>query len=115
MLSFVTLQIEIVVCTMQDSIYTLTTSGLEALLLFFCFVYLVICKNLPAVKETQFLSPGWEDPLEKEMATHSSVLAWEIPWAEDPINLWGHKRVRYDLASKQKQCQKSLDLCLKCD
>ena len=98
MLSFVTLQIEIVVCTMQDSIYTLATSGLEALLLFFCFVYLVICKNLPAVKETQFLSPGWEDPLEKEMATHSSVLAWEIPWTKEPGGLYsmGSQRVGHD-------------------
>ena len=38
--------------------------------------------------------PGWEDPLEKEMATHSSILAWKIPWTEDPgglYNPWGHK------------------------
>ena len=48
------------------------------------------------------------------MATHSSILAWEIPW-EDPIIPWGHKRVRYDLATKQKECQRSLDLCLKCN
>ena len=101
MLSFVTLQIEIVVCTMQDSIYTLATSGLEALLLFFCFVYLVICKNLPAVKETQFLSPGWEDPLEKEMATHSSILAWRIPWTEESggLKFIGSKRVGHICAT----------------
>ena len=37
-------------------------------------------KNLPVVQETRVLSLGWEDPLEKEMATHSSVLAWRIPW-----------------------------------
>ena len=37
-------------------------------------------KNLPAMQETQVLSLGWKDPLEKEMATHSSILAWEIPW-----------------------------------
>ena len=41
-------------------------------------------KNLPAMQETQVLSLGWEDPLEKEMATHSSILAWRIPWTEDP-------------------------------
>ena len=41
-------------------------------------------KNLPAVQETQVLSLGWEDPLEKEMATHSSILAWRIPWTEEP-------------------------------
>ena len=40
-------------------------------------------KNLPAVQETQVQSSGQEDPLEKEMATHSSVLAWKIPWTEE--------------------------------
>ena len=40
-------------------------------------------KNLPAKQETWVHSPGWEDPLEKEMATHSSILAWEIPWMEE--------------------------------
>ena len=43
-------------------------------------------KNLPAMQETQKMqirSLGWEDPLEKEMATHTSILAWEIPWTEE--------------------------------
>ena len=40
-------------------------------------------KNLPAVWETQVQSLGWEDPLEKQLATHSSILAWEIPWTEE--------------------------------
>ena len=40
-------------------------------------------KHLPAMWETQVRSLGWEDPLEKEMATHSSVLAWRIPWTEE--------------------------------
>ena len=44
-------------------------------------------KNLPAVQETQVHSLGWEDPLEKEMATQSSVLAWEILWMEEPGRL----------------------------
>ena len=44
-------------------------------------------KNLPAKQETQVQSLGQEDPLEKEMATHSSVLAWEIPWTEEPGRL----------------------------
>ena len=39
-------------------------------------------KNLPAMQETQVLSLGWEDSLEKEMATHSSILAWRIQWTE---------------------------------
>ena len=41
-------------------------------------------KNLPAMQETQFPLLGQEDPLEKGMATHSSVLVWRIPWAEEP-------------------------------
>ena len=44
-------------------------------------------------------SLGQEDPLEKEMAIHSSILAWEIPWTEEPGGLhspWGHKRVRHN-------------------
>ena len=40
-------------------------------------------KNPPAVQETLVPSLGWEDPLEKETATHSSILAWEIPWTEE--------------------------------
>ena len=44
-------------------------------------------KSLPAMQETQIRSLGQEDPLEKEMATHSSILAWEIPWTEEPGGL----------------------------
>ena len=44
-------------------------------------------KNLPAMRETRVQSLGQEDPLEKRMATHSSVLAWEIPWTEEPGGL----------------------------
>ena len=40
-------------------------------------------KNLPAMQETWFQYLGWEEPLEKEMATHSSILAWRIPWTEE--------------------------------
>ena len=43
--------------------------------------------RLPAAQETRVRSLGWEDPLEKEMATHSSTLAWKIPWAEEPSRL----------------------------
>ena len=46
------------------------------------------------MKETQVLSLGWEDPLEKGMVTHPSILAWRIPWTEDPgrlYSLWGHR------------------------
>ena len=44
-------------------------------------------KNLPAVQETQVQSLGWEDPLEKGIAAHSSILAWKIPWTEEPDGL----------------------------
>ena len=44
-------------------------------------------KNLPAMQETQFQSLGQEDPLAEEMATHSSTLAWKIPWTEEPGGL----------------------------
>ena len=44
-------------------------------------------KRLPAMRKTQVQSLGWEDPLEKEKATHSSTLAWKIPWAEEPGRL----------------------------
>ena len=52
-------------------------------------------KNLPAVQEMQAQSLAREDPLEKEMATHSSTLAWKIPWMEEPGRLspWDHKEL----------------------
>ena len=55
-------------------------------------------KNLPAKKDTQVRSLGQEDPLEEEMATHSSILAWETPWTEDPVRLQSmvSQRVRHD-------------------
>ena len=55
-------------------------------------------KNLPARQETQVQSLGWEDPLEKGMATHSSILVWRISWTEEPGRLWsmGSQRVGHD-------------------
>ena len=55
-------------------------------------------KRLPAMWETQVRSLDWEDPLEKEMATHSSILAWKIPWMEKPGRLQSmrSKRVRHN-------------------
>ena len=44
-------------------------------------------KRLSAMWETWVQSPGWEDPLEKEMASHSTILAWKIPWSEEPGGL----------------------------
>ena len=55
-------------------------------------------KNLPAMWETQVQPLDWEDPLEEEMATHSSTLAWKIPWTEEPGGLQslGSKRIRHN-------------------
>ena len=55
-------------------------------------------KRLSAMQETQVRFLGWEDPLEKEMATHSSTLAWKIPWTEKPGRLesMGSQRVGHD-------------------
>ena len=55
-------------------------------------------KHLPIMQETQDRSLGWDDPLEKEMVTHSSILAWKIPWMEETGGLqsMGSQRVRYD-------------------
>ena len=58
-------------------------------------------KNLPAMWETQVWSLDWEDPQEKGMVIHSSILAWRIPWAEEPGVLWsvGSQRVGHDWAT----------------
>ena len=58
----------------------------------------ILEKRLPAMWETQVRSLGWEDPLEKEMATHSSTLAWKILWTEEPGRLEsiGSQRVGHD-------------------
>ena len=59
-------------------------------------------KHLPGMQETQVRSLGWEDPLEKEMATHSSILAWRISWREEPgrLQFMGSQRVGQDWASR---------------
>ena len=55
-------------------------------------------KHLPAMQETWVRPLGWEDPLEKEMATHSSILAWRTPWIEEPGGLQptGSQRIGHD-------------------
>ena len=75
---------------------------------FYCFLELFRAslvtqteKSPPAMQETQVWSLGWEDPLEKAMATHSSVLAWRIPWTEEPGGLQSMElqRLRHDRAT----------------
>ena len=66
----------------------------------------LVVKNLPAMQETKEMhvsSLGWEDFLEEKMATHSSILAWRIPWTEEPGGLQsrGSKRVEHDCVTKQ--------------
>ena len=58
-------------------------------------------KNLPAMWETWVLSLRWENPLEEDMATHSSILTWGIPWTEEPGGLspWGRKATQTPLCS----------------
>ena len=58
-------------------------------------------KILPAMQVTQVWSLGWEDPLEKGMDTHSSILAWRSPWTEEPVRLQSmeSQRVRHDWAT----------------
>ena len=57
------------------------------------------------MQEMQVWSLGWEDPLQKEMATHSSILPWEIPWTEEAGGLqsFGSKKVWYNLGTKQQK------------
>ena len=59
-------------------------------------------KHMPTMQETQVRSLGWEDPLEKEMATHSSTLAWKIPWTEERCRLqsMGSQRVGSDTTER---------------
>ena len=52
------------------------------------FLVALMAKNLSAMQKTQVRSLCWEDSLEKKMATHSSILAWEIPWTDEPGGLW---------------------------
>ena len=79
----------------------------------YLFIYLVytlwraslvaqMVKNPPAIQETWIQSLGWEDPLEEGMATHSSILAWRIPWTEEPGGLqsMGLQRVGHDWMTK---------------
>jgi len=64
-----------------------------------------VVKNLSASAGDAGLTLGWEDPLEKEMATHSSILAWEIPRTEEPAGLqsMGSQRVGHDLETEEQQ------------
>ena len=91
----------------KNKLIYLTSSKLKSFLLQkMGFPASSMVKNLPSRKdlqETQVCSLGWDDPLEEDMATHSSILAWRIPWTEEPGGLqsMGSQRVGHDLAVKQ--------------
>ena len=71
-------------------------------------------KRLPTMRETQVKTLGWEDLLEKEMATHSSILAWKIPWTEEPVGysprgckeLDTTERLRFHYTSLEGRCSR---------
>ena len=69
-----------------------------------------LAKNLPVMQETKVQSLGQKDPLVKGMAAHSSILAWEIPWIEEPGGLQstGSHRVRHNLATKSPRLSYSV-------
>ena len=73
-------------------------------------------KCLPTMRETWIRSLGWEDPLEKEMATHSNILAWRIPWIEKPggLHSMGSQRVGHDWATSLSHIYKKQDCKLIC-
>ena len=73
-----------------------------------------VIKNLPTMQETWIWSLGWEDPLEKDMATYSSILAWRIPWTEDSGGLqsMGSQSVRHDwVTNSRPTCTHSSQQC----
>ena len=71
-------------------------------------------KNLPAVHETWVEFLGWEDPLEKEMATHSSILAWRIPWTEEPGGLQSMGSQKSDMTQQLNHHQHIQQMLHKC-
>ena len=85
---------------MEASWWERVTEGGTGLVLFdraiLCVAQMV--KRPPAMRETRVQFLGWKDPLEKEMAIHSSILAWKIPWTEEPDRLqsMGSQRVGHD-------------------
>jgi len=65
--------------------------------MFWAYLVAQTIKNLPAMQDTRIRLLGWEDPLKKGIATHLSILAWRIPWTEEPggIQSMGSQRIRH--------------------
>ena len=96
----------IYICESFQNLYSYINSSIcyrisSSQLITILFITAQRVKHLPVMQKTQVQSLGWEDPLEKEMATHSSILAWRIPWTEEPGSLqsMGSQRVRQDWAT----------------
>ena len=100
----------------QWGVSTIVSSSRLGFGLWFCLLRASLLaqrvKCLPALRDTQVRSLVWEDPLEKEMATHSSILAWRIPWTEEPGRLqsMGSQRVRHEWATSLSFFSFSLSL-----
>ena len=80
------------------ALHSLGTVESNHLLLWTKLLVAQMVKNLPSMQETRVQSLGWEDPLEEEVATHSRILAWRIPWTQEPGGLqsMGSQRVGHD-------------------
>ena len=78
---------------------------LPAILIPWTFLVIQMVKHLPTMWETQLQSLGWEVPLKKAMSTHSSILAWKIPWMENPVRLQS-----MELQRVEHDCETSLSL-----
>ena len=78
---------------LKNSYYLLNTYYVTSLTYYVAFLVAETVKHLPAMQEIQLQSLGWEDPLEKEMAAHSSILAWKIPYQFPLVSYspWGRK------------------------
>ena len=85
-------------CDLGQVTKPVLTSTCASLMAWAYHLMVQMVESLPAMQETWVQFPGWEDPLEKEMATHSSILAWRIPWTEEPGGLqsMGSQRVGHD-------------------
>ena len=83
---------------LMEYLIALRISALPTMLPMMTSLVAYMVKHLTTMRETQVQSLGWEDPLEEGMAIHSSILAWKIPWTEDPGRLqsMGSQRVGHD-------------------
>ena len=89
---------DLAAAAIRDGVYYMFGISFTSTLIYLAFLVAQIVKHLVAMWQTQVWSLGWEDPVEKEMATHLRTLVWKIPWTEKPGRLQslGSQRVRYN-------------------